>query len=52
MDEKFKWYDFMYYFIDNFGMKEKEILKENYINLLNWLSYLKHKNEISNPNSL
>jgi len=52
LDEQFKWYDFMYFFIENLNMKENKILKSNYINLLNWLAYFKNKKQIENPNKL
>jgi len=42
----------MYFFIENLNMKEDEVLKSNYINLLNWLSYMKNKSQIENPNKL
>lgn len=33
-------------------MTEDKVLKSNYINLLNWLSYMKNKRQVENPNKL
>jgi len=52
LDSQFKWYDFMYFFVETLNMKENEVLKSNYINLLNWLAYFKNKKQIENPNQL
>jgi hypothetical protein len=45
-DDKWRWYHFIHIFIKELNKTDEEVYEMNYINCLNWLSYLKDKNEV------
>jgi hypothetical protein len=52
IDDKYKWYDYLYYFIDKLNMTENEIYKMNYIHGLNWLSYFKNLDDFKDKHKI
>lgn len=52
IDDRYKWYSYIYCFIDRLNMTEKEIYKMNYIHGLNWLSYFKNVDDFKDKNKL
>lgn len=45
-NEKFRWYGIIHTICQTLNKTDTEVYEMNYINCLNWLSYLKDKNEV------
>ena len=52
MDERYVWLDFVYKLMNELNKTDDDIYKMNYISCLNWLGYLKNKEELKDKNKL
>lgn len=52
MDERYVWLDFIFAIMKALNKTDEDVYKMNYISCLNWLGYLKNKEELKNKNTL